>query len=423
MAINALLLLALASTSDAAIYLDAFERARAACAEERAAIWPVSLCGPMLVADREAGRLFADRPDPEGLLEALDSGLFTGSIPDDLGLANTAVEFGGERWALVLAPLPKDPLDRTRLLLHESFHRIQPELGIPMPDAGSNGHVDAFPGRLWLRLEWRALAAALTAAEEGDFRDAVRDALRFRLHRYALIDGAREAETALELNEGLAEYSAMRAAYVDPRPLVSERLARAETRETLIRSFAYESGPAWGLVLDRLCDGWPGSVQAGANFTELVQCFAGPGPDQTPERRAERFHYAEVLAEEEAREQERQALMARLAARFVEGPVVVLPLRSMQMQFDPNRVTAFPGHGTVYEGLMLSDQWGRVEAPGGALISSDLTELIVPGTPEQHADARVTGDGWSLELAAGWRVESSTGRSQVIPDEPADSDR
>src|SRR3990172_7081273 len=49
---------------------------------------------------------------------------------------------------------------RGELLLHESFHIVQPQL-VPNGPAGANEHLDAVDGRYWLRLEWRALARAL----------------------------------------------------------------------------------------------------------------------------------------------------------------------------------------------------------------------------------------------------------------------
>ncbi|MEM9303810.1 MAG: hypothetical protein AAGE01_16960 [Pseudomonadota bacterium] len=404
MALGGLLLVAMAVSargSSLAASKVAFLSAAAACARIDRQPWPIELCGPMLIADRTSGLLIANQADPEGRLRAVD-GVFTAAIPEGLGLANTAVDLWGTRWALVVAPLPQEAAERDRLLLHESFHRIQPQLGLPTIDAG-NGHVDDHPGRLWLRLEWRALAVALAAENDAAFRSAVGDALLFRLHRYELLPGAREAETALELNEGLAEYTAMRMAFDEPAARIIERLTKAQNRENLVRSFAYESGPAWGLVLDRLCAAWLGSVQAGANFADLASCFVGSTVEATPEARAGRYGYADVRQVELARESERRALIASLEETYLGGPIVELPLAAMSMQFDPNRVTAFPSHGTVYGGLTLSDHWGRIEGADG-LISEDFTRLVVPGPAEKTENGAATST-WTLDLAAGWSLE------------------
>ena len=95
---------------------------------------------------------------------------------------------------MVSLPLPTDRFLRIRLLAHESFHRMQPELGLRATDAAS-AHLESESGRLWLRLELRALAEALrTQGARG--RGAAMDALLFRAARQRLNPGAERLESA-----------------------------------------------------------------------------------------------------------------------------------------------------------------------------------------------------------------------------------
>ena len=69
--------------------------------------------------------------------------------------------------------------------------------------------LDAVDGRYWMRLEWRALARALS--ESGEARElAVREALAFRQARHARFPDKVETERALHINEGLASYTGVR---------------------------------------------------------------------------------------------------------------------------------------------------------------------------------------------------------------------
>src|SRR5262249_56181459 len=88
----------------------------------------------------------------------------TGELPRTLGFANAPVEWGGSRWAAYIwdftTSLP-DPRVRAEFMLHELFHRIQPDLGLITaggPARSGNAHLDTFEGRVWLRLEWRGAA-------------------------------------------------------------------------------------------------------------------------------------------------------------------------------------------------------------------------------------------------------------------------
>ena len=104
-------------------------------------IWPESLCGPLMVVDPDTRTAFLNQPDPHGSFERMD-GAYIGTLPRDLQVANTAVEWEGVRWTMVMAPsMGADLFSRLRLVAHAALHRIQPALGVtqasPMP-----GHLD-----------------------------------------------------------------------------------------------------------------------------------------------------------------------------------------------------------------------------------------------------------------------------------------
>jgi hypothetical protein len=168
-----------------------FEELRQMCAHDGGRMWGVSLCGPTRIVDRQSRAVVANQAAPA-------------TLPKEIGIANTAVDWNGVRWTMVVGPLPDDAFARKMLLAHESFHRIQQSLGFPVAGP-ANTHLDSIDGRYWLQLEWRALAKALT----GD-RQAVRDALVFRARRRSLFPNAAKDERELEMHEGLAERPRLR---------------------------------------------------------------------------------------------------------------------------------------------------------------------------------------------------------------------
>ncbi len=70
---------------------------------------------------------------------------------------------------------------RRIMFAHESAPHIQPALGLMAPDTPSL-HLDTVEGRVWLQLEWRALAAALVQTGPAQTR-AIRDALLVHVQR------------------------------------------------------------------------------------------------------------------------------------------------------------------------------------------------------------------------------------------------
>jgi hypothetical protein len=312
-------------------------------------------------------------------------------VPDSIGIANTGVDWDGRRWTMVMWPLPQSTISRRVLLGHESFHRIQNELGLPMT-APANAHLDTVEGRYWMRMEWRALARALATGSDQD----IGAALTFRAKRRALAANAAEEERLLEMNEGLAEHTGFALAIPRVReriaPLV-RKLANAEKSETIARSFAYTSGPAWGALLEMRDPRWTRRVKAGDDLGELL---ASKGLlFLTHSACPSEYGGEAVLTEEWARAERKRALMAKLEATFVTGPVLTLPLEQMQFTFDPNSVQPFGDRGSVYASLEVRDVWGKIVVrAGGGWITSDFKRLIVP------AD----GAGYELTLNEGWKI-------------------
>ncbi|HUP21005.1 MAG TPA: hypothetical protein VM778_13785 [Gemmatimonadota bacterium] len=389
----------------------AFDAARAAGQADGGRLWGVELHGPVFLVDRATRFVVADRADAGGALEETD-GLWTGTLPENLNPANSAIEWAGQRWTMVLWPTPSIPHARNWLLLHEMFHRIQDDVGLP---AGSpaNAHLDTMDGRIWLRLEMRALARALTL--EGDARRAaVGDALAFRERRRGpLPDTAAEEEDALERNEGMAEYTGLVLGGL-PEAVLADRAAVAleerESSATPSRAFAYATGPAYGLLLDAADPGWRRKLVDGASLSALLAEAYDPSATARPvEGRIEPYGGARLMALETARESARQARLAELRARFLEGPTLrMTPGSEFGYSFDPNAAFSLGDAGTVYDPVRVTDAWGILEAgEGGALLTRNaegrITGVVVPVAADA-AEPPTAGEGWTLQLADGWEI-------------------
>src|SRR4026209_2117838 len=201
--------------------------------------WGVALYGPLLFVDPHSGNVVANQADLEHKLVPQD-GVFVGTLPREINPANTAFDWAGVHWTMVMWPVSEFRQPRERLLLHECFHRLQEKLGLPARDA-VNAHLDSLNGRIWIQMEWRALERALR--QTGPARTAaIADALLFRTYRRSLFPDTAKHENALELNEGLAEYTGVRLSSADLQETVMRAdliLRQARNNPTFARSFAY----------------------------------------------------------------------------------------------------------------------------------------------------------------------------------------
>lgn len=385
-----------------------FDDAKAICDRDGGRLWGHPLCGPILLVEPETRFVTANQADAKGALAA-SGPLFTGQLPDSENIANTPSEWSGTLWTELIWPVPADPAQRRVMLAHEMFHRVQREMGVSASDSG-NAHLDTLEGRWLLQLEWRALSRALEAPTAAERRAAISDALVFRADRYGRFKVAAAEEGGLELMEGVAEYTGVRAGLETAQERTAYAIRDLWTHvgdQSYVRSFAYATGPAYGLLLDRADPSWRGKVKADVRFDQLLSKAMGlqlpVGLDAAAKARAAKYDDGSLRAFELKRDAERQARLAAYKAKLVDGPVLNIPLHRMNVQFNPSTLLPLEPWGTVYPSLRITDEWGVIEVSnGGGLLRKDWRMVTVSAA---HASASgLQGDGWALTLKPGWRV-------------------
>lgn len=391
-------------STDAEIAARCFDEVREAARRAGTGFWGVDLYGPIIFVDPSTRRVLANQRDAEGLLNG-EGRIFSGTLPKDVPIANTSTVWAGVRWAMMMWPLPDDRAKRVQLMIHESFHRVQPALNLDMGNP-ANAHLDTRDGRYLLRLEWRALAAAL-ASKGAARRRAIADAVVFRAQRRANVAQAADEENALELNEGLAEYTGCALGAVSPGERALELLKEGESKPSYTRSFAYASGPAYGVLLDGYSRRWRRMVEPGQDLGQLLVKEAGidlaSASGESVAARVLRYDGAAILAAETARETARAERFASYRKRFVDGAVLRLSLVSVNVSFNPNTLEIFGDLGTIYPTADVVDVWGALHIGGGALLAPDWSAITLPA-PVDPTARPVVGDGWTLDLAPGWRL-------------------
>jgi hypothetical protein len=384
-----------------------FREAAAICQREGGRLWGVSLCGPMVIADARTGTIATSQPPPDA------------QRPRTFGFANAPVEWGGSRWVALVwdftTSLP-DASTRGELMLHELFHRVQPQLGLMAPgNATQNAHLDTVEGRVWLRLEWRALVRALGDSGEARKR-AVRDALAFRATRRAQFREAAENERREEIREGIAQYTGIVATAASRPEAVARTIAHvtgAEGHETFLQQ-SYTTGTAYAVLLDDASADWRRRVRSDSDLGQMLTTALNITPAANATEASARYGGAEIRAAEQARAERRRIVVRELQGRFVDGPVLLVPA-SGGATFNAVGATPIPGAGTVYVlPYNAKGEWGTLDAPKGVLIGDDGTRRL-PG-PVRIDGARLTGGEWAVTVAPGWTVRPGprSGDYQIV---------
>ncbi|MGQ0647998.1 MAG: hypothetical protein ACT4P7_10535 [Gemmatimonadaceae bacterium] len=398
----------------------AFATFEAACRGTATSLWGARLCGPLALVHRQTRLAISNRTLPAAGLEPRGT-VWVGRLPDSVLIANTSFRWHGVDYAMVVLPLPADAFDRTALLAHESFHRIQRSLGLAALEL-PNTHLDERDGRMWLRLELQALAHALTTRGSAQ-RQHARTALAFRAERHRLFPSFAAAEDSLEIHEGLVEYTgqAVAAWKSNLGPLRHVRAIDAVTRRpSFVRSFAYATVPALGLLLDQLSPGWHQQMSRQRSLARMLASVVGTGVDvgrgSTLVAMAQPYGYQAVYDAETSRERARLERVAAFMRALVVGPVLRLEQDQLMRSFDPNALVAMDTLGIAYPTGEFVGPWGRLTvdaASDGALLSSDMRLLRVSAPPD-YDGRTLKGKGWVLELAEGWTVRTGARDGDVV---------
>jgi hypothetical protein len=127
-------------------------------------------------------------------------------------------------------------------------------------------------------------------------------------------------------------------------------------------------------------------------------------------RRAQPYGWSEVDSSEAARDAARAPAMNDYRARFGSGSTIALRQTkdSLTWGYDPTSLIAFDQRNLIYPFGNFGAPWGRLQVDSNAvLVANDFSVIRIsvrPGTVQTGASGAIRGDGWRLQLNAGWRV-------------------
>jgi hypothetical protein len=370
--------------------------------------WARDLYGPILLVNPTTRQIFANHPDSAGLLKEA-AGIYTGTLPVEVNIANTSINWHGERWAMIMLPLPLEKSARINLVAHELFHKIQPALGFELFNPNNN-HLDQKNGRIYLRLELAALQKALLAVTPSALKLHVKNALSFRKYRHSIYPGADSSENALELNEGLAAYTGLIIANrnkVKSLQHFKQSLTDFEADPGFVRSFAYQTVPMYGYLLHAIKPNWNSQINVNSNLTNyFIKAFSielATDIKNDVELNAAQYNSQSITTEEITREEKINALIAAYKNRFIDQTHFNISFEHMNVSFDPRNIIPIGDNGTVYPNIRVTDNWGVLTVENGALMSPNW-DMITVSAPTINELQSVSGDGWKLVLNQGYAV-------------------
>lgn len=370
-------------------------------------LWNLNIYSSILLVNPQTRELIANEQDANGVLKK-EGELYTGVLPQEINIGNTAIEWSGTRWAMFIMPIiPKEKLRRLTLFAHELFHQAQPSLGFNVKES-NNSHLDAKEGRVYLRLELEALKASVKSSSDEMLNEHLTNAIAFRRYRNELFPNSETFENLMEINEGLAEYTGQMISEINKEELFfDQNISELIPMPTYVRSFGYKTIPAYGYLASKIKSDWNKNIDSNTNlidyFSELFQIEIPSDLKSYTQSKLDLYGGNNILAEEEKREIRNRELLAKYKALFIDNSHLDIKLENMNFSFDPRNISPLENIGKVYSQIRIVDNWGILTATEGALISSNFKKVTV-SKPTKTDGNRLEGQGWVLELNEGYSI-------------------
>jgi hypothetical protein len=352
--------------------------------------------------------IIANESDNSGELTKRGN-LYIGKLPENINIANTAFDWNGKRWTMVALPLPETKEERLDLLIHESYHRVQPLIGFDSLYEIQSVHLDSKNGRIYLRLELEALKKALGS---NDPEIHIKNALLFRQYRYQILPEAKQAENSLEINEGLAEYTGSILSQRTESDLKEHYISKIDwfnTMPTFVRSFPYFTIPVYGYFMQKTDKAWNLQITNVTNLTDFMLRFWNVESQKLTNEEilklGKEYRIDTVIENETQREIKIEELKNEYKQTFLSDSIVVIGLENMKIGFNPSNIMPLDSFGTVYPNLRITDNWGILEVDScGALMSPEWNKVII-SFPELITDTLISGKGWKLKIDKSWKLD------------------
>jgi len=398
-----------------------FKEIDSICYADNGKLWGVNLNGPTMFVIPENKLIIANQADKANALKLTD-GLFIGELPDNLGRANTALEWNGVKWTMVLwnSISENDPYSRRKLFVHESWHRIQNELGIS-PVMTSNSHLDELEGSILLKLEFLVLKNTLLASNSDDKKSHLKNALTVR--KYRQLKYPKNNENVFERHEGMAEYTGFKLCGLDQNiipKVIAKQLELSINKDGFANSFAYITGRAYGFILDGFSANWLEKILEGKSIPEIAyQIINTEISSDTLELKTRlneiiRFYNAETIVKTETEKfGQQQELVKEFRQKFIVGERLIIPNNNLNFTFNPQEKLIALEDGVVYTTMRLTGEWGILEVSNGIFRSNDWTYFMI-SAPHDAKSGTIVQPDYKLILNENWEIISIKGGKYTL---------
>jgi len=393
------------------------------------ALWGMRLDAPFMFISAETREAVANRGDRSGTFTRIGD-VYTGVIPPEQHIGNTALMFDGEMWGMATWSLVEllsadEPVAGNfgtsvlQLIVHESFHAIK-ENFIEGTRQGSGTDFTEFDmeRNILIRLELNALLSALRAESMRYMEHSIRYALSIRNERrHRNLMDAEDIE--LEIVEGITTYNDLMLLFSAP----NERIDWIEDYVEFVKGqggslrvgAGYAFGALYGLLLDEFSTDWRMGLTFQTDLGQLLKDTVGITELASfDELDLETYGYLEAVAIEEAAAEDYENMRQAIEETFCNQPILIIDY-NVSFSFGEVGLTHIDDRLSFFGDMVIYGTFGQItlqNAPAQSFFDPEnilgarnvLFGYMIPATDISVNGLHATGKNWELELNEGFEI-------------------
>ncbi len=355
-----------------------FEKVHEICMFDNGNLCDVNLWCPLLLIDRESRFVYSNVPLSFSDTPS-ENRLHTGILPYNYLIVNSTVYIDSILYTIFAFDKERSIEVLTETAIHEIFHYWQ-EKNDWYQLSYKNNHVETKWGRIFLKLEMKAIQNALSSKNDQEMENAVKEALYFRNQRQKLFPDKIAEEIAFEIQEGIPDYVKYTLC-IKNDSLIKLRLA-SQIEYTLNsnkfeRSFGYETGSSYAFLINNPIALKKAYIN-GKDLVEILKRLRNITdlPDSLSLFTLSKYNFNTIVLEEDSIEKSKMEFNNQIKQKFQKGSILNIPVEEgISFGFNSYEVYSIDSIGTYYPYISVSGNFGQIQSDLGGIITS--TNIIL----------------------------------------------
>ena len=379
-----------------------------AIASRFTSLWDKDIYGPVLLVDPKTHKYIANT-NPENNVVLFNDTIYEGYLPKEMHVYNTIVDWKGKTWAMAMLPLSNIEGHDSHTVIHELAHATLKNKGFPIELVDIN-HVNAVQGKVLIRLELEILKKLLNNGD--NYQEYLVDALMVRKLRLETFPNKIEEENKLELNEGLAEYTALimhNFTHYERASFYTMLIDKFIDNPLYDRRYAYITTPTYGFYLSKKGSLWTQKLNPSTNLTDFfIKGFGINASPQKLDHYITKYHLESFKESEIQLAENNKRIKDSIAYVFMKQSHLEIDLDKMSFSSKFRNQFYLDDLGKYYKGAKINDTWGELIVEGGGILLTNDFKKAYLTEPKLISNDSVVGNGYKIKFLEGYRVEKKS---------------